>query len=510
MNHNSGFLRRLFAGVTAAAAAAALAVFPASAAINRTMIGYQGDLNGDAMLTVTDIVRLSRHLTGAEPISDTGTARLADINADHVLDSADLTLQKHLLLSGAEPEVVCDEAELPDAPVSLVKPTLTSLGEARILMFAVNFTDCVHRENYSTEQIWELAFGPQDPESPAYPLESISAYYERASYGRLHITGDVYQYTTRYSSDSYVNNFEKLLDEIMEAMDSEIDYRQYDGNGDAVMDTVLVALPGDADKDDWWPCSGGYYGRKEFDGVMAGNLCIGSWALSDYSGFNSTWVHELGHAMGLPDYYRYVNYDDDGAEGLRGDAGWEMMDDAFGDMSAFSKLMYGWITEDEVQMYTGGTQTFTLQTCQDVPDCILIPHRDDDDLYAEYFIVELNTPDLNNASAFYEDFAYPMFFESGVRVLHCDAEVWYGYMGYEFKWNNYGQNYDESNEKQRVIRLVNNSEAYFGSGSVINENTPGFAWYDRDGYAKDDPGVTISVDSISEDGRSCTITISEK
>jgi len=518
MSQHTNKKMKIVSILTAAAGALSLLPLTAQAATELQLVGYRGDLNGDMTVNVTDAVLMAQHLYAQ------GTLECdlphADLDDSGGINAVDLTLLKRRPLNNEEPDGIYEEVEIPedkliDPPITAVNPTLPCTGTTNILMFAVSFPDCVHSENYTTDQIWEMSFGPEDRNSNAYPLESISAYYNRASYGRLNMQGDVYQYTTKYNIDSYVGKTDSLLDEIMSAFDSEIDYTKYDVNQNGIMDTVLVALPGAAagrdidgnDKEDWWPCSGGYGGWRTFDRVKAGNLCIGAWALSDRAGFNSTWVHELGHAMGLPDYYKYKNTEN-GYYGLEGDAGWEMMDDAFGDMSAFSKLMYGWYTEQELQVYRGGTQTFTIPVNQNAPGCILIPRYNLDSCHEEYFIVELNTPDLNNRAMFYNGTAYPLFRQGGVRVLHCNAELWEGYWGTELKWNNYGQLYDESNQKQRVLRLVNDNGGFFGAGAVINSGTSGFAWYDGDGYCTVDPGITITVNAINADG-TATVTVSQ-
>lgn len=514
--HN--LIRKTAAGVLAAAAlTAALPSLSASAAIEYQLRGYRGDLNGDLAVNREDVSILTQHLLGTAPLTDPSVMEFADLDGNGRLNAVDLTLLKRILLTGAEPEGLYDEIEVPDPPVedklisppiAAVNPTLPSTGTNQILMFAVDSPDCPFTEGYTTEQIWNMSFGPEDPSDSSYPLESICAYYERASYGRLHMEGDVFRYTTKNNLDAYFEKTDALLEEILQAFDNEIDYTKYDVNGDKTMDTVILALPeGAKDHDangdgneDWWPCSGGYYGRKRFDGVIGGNLIMGRWSLNDRQGFNSTWVHELGHAMGLPDYYKYTNTQN-GYYGLNGDAGWEMMDDAYGDMSAFSKLMYGWYTESEVKIYTGGTQTFELLSSQEAPNCIVIPRGDLNDFHSEYFIIEFAEHTKNNA--------IPWRFGSGIRILHCTAELWNGYWGPELKWNNYGQMYNDSNEKQRVIRLVNEKEggSFFKTGSTVNGNISGFHWYDDNGDQTVDPGLTVTIGALT-DGK-YTVTISQ-
>ena len=74
-----------------------------------------------------------------------------------------------------------------------MNPTLGSVGEQKILMVSVDFSDCKNKKDYSVEEIQRMVFASESGnQSRAYPLESITAYYERASYGRLHLTGDFY------------------------------------------------------------------------------------------------------------------------------------------------------------------------------------------------------------------------------------------------------------------------------------------------------------------------------
>lgn len=528
-------LKRITAALAAVSTACSFAV-TARAMTEQRLTGYMGDINGDMLVGEVDVLLLTGHLTTQALLTDTGAAFRADLNRDQCLDVRDLTLLKRAAAGITEPEGIYEEVEVPEPelippPVKTVKPTLPCVGETKILLFVVDFPDCTRSESLTAEAIHERTFGPEDRSSDAYPLESISAFYSRSSYGRLQMQGDVYIYSAKESINNYVNHpivyydrngnrveeanydgTDKLLNEIMYAYDNEIDFSQYDTDGNRIIDTILLALPDSAGEENWWPCSGGYYGNLTFDGVRGGNLCFGGWDLKDRAGFNSTWTHELGHAMGLPDYYRYENYyntaEDDYGRGLSGDAGWLTMDDALGDMSAFDKLMFGWYTEQEVQVYTGGTQTFTLQSSQHAPSCLLIPRGDLNNYLSEYFLIESVTPDENNYMGFTYGQEFKMFRRGGIRILHCNAEIANGWWGPEFKWNNYGLYYDSSNEKQRVLRLVNNFNGFFRQGDKISSSVRGFAWYDQSGYQTVDPGITVSVDSLS-DG-TAVITVAPK
>ena len=509
----------------ASAATAGTNALADAGSIQQRIIGYLGDINGSGTVESADVSLLQNFLFRQ---ADLPEEQMPFTDMDHSggINAKDLTILKQILVNQKEPEPVygfteTDKALIP-APVTDIEPDMPSVGEVSILAVAVNFPDRAHDKNMSAEDIHELIFGDAKPNDYIHPLESITAYYDRASYGRLHLTGDVYIYTAQRPIDYYLDKTDLLVAEVLTGLDAQINYKKYDANDDAAMDTLLLALPGQPRTDYWWPCSGDSTLHQYFDGVCPGNLCIGAWPLSDLSGFNSTWVHELGHAMGLPDYYVYPQKDEYGNEeelspeeyyGLNGDAGTEMMDDAFGDMCAFSKLMLGWYKTDEVQIYTGGTKTFTLDSSQHSPGCILIPREDLNDprtdlFHSEFFLIESVTNDENNAAGFYENSRYPLFRSGGVRIMHCDSELWDGYWGPEFKWNNYGQLYDSSNKKQRVLRLVNEGGGFFRAGAQVSFGTQGFGWYSSSGNVSVDPGIIITVNSLDSDGH-CTITVSQ-
>ena len=88
---------RILAGLTAAAASASLAAFSASAATERTLVGYLGDVNADLTVNAEDVYLLAGHLrTGSEITAD--NAAYADLSGDQIINAVDLTLLKRILL----------------------------------------------------------------------------------------------------------------------------------------------------------------------------------------------------------------------------------------------------------------------------------------------------------------------------------------------------------------------------------------------------------------------------
>ena len=525
-------LIRIAAGLLAACitalSPAAFPAVPASAAGIPVLVGYRGDINNDTIIDRTDVSLLQAYLLGdSAETNAAASAHLkdADLDSSQSLNAKDLTLLKRIALHIDPPVPIYDDSldgdQLIPPPISAVSPTLPCVGESHVLMIAVSFPDA--QQPLSADEIQQQCFGPSDPQSPKYPLESISGFYSRASYGRLNMTGKVYSYTAKYEVDAYMQTDPRkvdyrtrddLLDEALEALDDVIDYRDYDLNKDGILDTVILTLPKEAaDRDvnddgreDWGPCSGTYYGSAKHDGVKPTQMCIGARDVTYLTKFNKSWIHELGHAMGLPDYYRVITNNPHDQEGLTGNAGWEMMDDADGDFSAFSKLMYGWFKGNEVQVYNGGTQTYELKSMQDAPNCVLIPRGDFNGFYSEYFIVEFNTPTVNNLTYFVGDNRIPLFRQGGVRVLHCNAELYKGSSSMLLKWRINSKYYDRTNKKQRVLRVISYRNMFFDDGKVISNETEDFAWYDENGDRTVDPGITITVSDFDEN-TGCKITI---
>ena len=452
-----------------------------------------GDVNTDGRLDDTDILLLREWLLGV-PAVQLPAWQAADLNADGSLDARDFTLMKRLRMNASVGK------QLIDPPVRALHPSLPSAGTDRIPVFAVSFPDCAFSEA-DAAYLSTCCFDAADPACSLFPLESISAYFERASYGRLTLTGDVISYTAAHEIDRYAEDHaQDLVAEILEALDASLDFRDFDANQDQILDGMVLALPAaairiDNDGDgvpDWWPFSGKSSCDDVFDGVCAGAYCVSAFTGNAPTEFVGRTAHELAHMMGLPDYYKYTADASGEKDGLPGAAGDELMDEGTGDLSVCSKLLLGWLSADEILVYTGETQTFSLTSMQYAPACILIPKDPAAGYLSEYFLIEYITTEANNRTAG----------GNGIRILHVQAEVSEGRHGPEFTYNNYGLHYDSSNQKQRVLRLVNDNGLFYPGirgvqyTDVIDGGIAGFHWYDAEGDLTEDTGLRIRINGF--------------
>ena len=182
------------------------------------------------------------------------------------------------------------------------KTGMATTGDANILLIRVDFPDYRFSGDDTEDALRQIAFGPAGGGQPGYPYESLSAYYERSSYGQLHISGQVASYTAANNRDTYSRNMAGLFKEAMTALDAQgMDFSQFDGNGDGLMDGVYIhfAGPDTGWGSPWWSQKAHYEGAPfVLDGV----------ALSDYVTLHDnsakgarTLIQETGHMMGLSD-----------------------------------------------------------------------------------------------------------------------------------------------------------------------------------------------------------------
>lgn len=101
-----------------------------------------------------------------------------------------------------------------------------------------------------------------------------------------------------------------------------------------------------------------------------------------------------------------------------------------------------------------------------------------------------------------------LFSSGGLRIYHVDATLANDEYGALYLTaDNYSPVYDSTNNGRRILRLVNNGNGFYRDGDVIGGTATGFGWYDNNGQLTIDTGYMITVDSVSEDQKNCTITI---
>lgn len=270
--------------------------------------------------------------------------------------------------------------------------------------------------------------------------ESVASYYYKSSFGLLdlnfdildkHITSNVKSY---YEGKGQDGDQHAILDALT-ALDSTIDFSKYDANNDGVIDSIIFIYSTDYnyDVDPWWawvyvsdPTIVGSV--SELDGK---NFEYYFWAsyefINDSLPGNSdlilnseTYIHELGHLMGILDFYPYDGNNQYGPMG-----GFDMMDYNAGDHGPFNKLVFGWLQPLIAQK---GTYQVTLDSystdTNGLNNTLLIPFNSSDlndgNAFDEYLLVMFYTP--NGLYSAHSGLEY-IPSNAGIVVYHIDARL---------------------------------------------------------------------------------------
>lgn len=339
---------------------------------------------------------------------------------------------------------------------------MPSEGEAKILLLRVDFPDMKFEEGDTEEALKSIAFGGDRESYSVYPYESLKAYYERSSYGKLHISGDTLSYTAQHERSYYEKEYDdkqviaSLYKEVLDAIDPEVDFSQYDGNHDGYIDGLYLHFAGTDSgwASCWWSTA---YPEllpdDEYDGMHVGG-CATLHTRSDSKDGAQTLIHESGHLLGLSDYYNYDTHSyEDGLDA------YDMMLNNIGDHNAFSKWLLGWITDDEIKKITldekdsaGGEVTLESLSKEkedgDLYKCAVVSLKDEG-MFSEYLLVEYDTELGNQTGLIY----YGKQLPAGFRIFHVNAKL---------TEDKFFQNNNTYSLESKLIQLVDKDQSVDG------------------------------------------------
>lgn len=150
---------------------------------------------------------------------------------------------------------------------------------------------------------------------------SAADYFRESSSDQFRPQFDVYGVVTLTKNRSYYGTNDAygddehaadMVKEACEFLDDEIDFSQYDRDGDGIVDNVFVFYAGRGEASGggantiWphaWNLSEVFNPLPEFDGVKIDRYaCSNEWEDGRADGVG-TFIHEFSHVMGLPDLY---------------------------------------------------------------------------------------------------------------------------------------------------------------------------------------------------------------
>ncbi len=344
---------------------------------------------------------------------------------------------------------------------------MPSLGDVKILVIPVQFSDypCSALPggcDGMKENIETSFFGSAEDTG----WESLTSYYEKSSYGKLHISGIVTDwYTSEFTATELANSTGNNPVSSMITKKATSWYKttysdsgtQFDSDQDGYIDAVWLVysleynpvgegMPEDSSV--FWAFTAynsgsqnvsnpgvfqyawasykfmydnGWYERDD-EGYLIkdenGDPIFHNWEDGEGNILldSHTYVHETGHLMGLWDYYTYDDVDWGAAGGL------DMMDYNVGDHNAYSKALLNWTTPKVVQ----GSTKVTLSPFASTGQTLILTPNYTETLCDEYLIVEFYTPTGLNQKDSVDPYAgyYPKTFSiPGIKVYHVDSRV---------------------------------------------------------------------------------------
>ena len=257
-----------------------------------------------------------------------------------------------------------------------------------LMEFAKTDSDCV--EFTFDKDVFETYFNgttktPCTKSTLLSGYSSVAQYFRDASFGDLDIQFDLYgPYTTdkghdyygHHDGDNYIYGAHRsaLLTEAVKKSDADIDFTQYDSDGNGYVDMVYILYAGtgansSGDENDFWPACLYYQSISTADGKTINVIGGASELLVSAEDYNGTAVrsgvgvpcHEMSHGMGLPDLYwtssvvpkdaqGYVDYNNCGPED------WDLMDGGENvynaiwpcQYAAWEREMMGWMTLEDL------------------------------------------------------------------------------------------------------------------------------------------------------------------
>jgi M6 family metalloprotease-like protein len=147
---------------------------------------------------------------------------------------------------------------------------LPTKGTVRIPVFLVDFQDAPHAPSQTVAEVHLKMFG--EGNSGDYPYENLKNYYQRSSYNQLTITGEVYGwYRAAYPKSYYLSQGKAvLINEILQAYDSQINYTSCDADHNGKIDSLFIKWVGSdiGWGNFWWACTSTDSSPITVDGVQ--------------------------------------------------------------------------------------------------------------------------------------------------------------------------------------------------------------------------------------------------
>lgn len=298
-------------------------------------------------------------------------------------------------------------------PIAATRP-FPHIGTPKALVIFAEFAD--KSFTYPVEQLKALFNSTEyDPSSGRHSYSSLGQYFEDMSFGQYHpqfdfagpykLSGTIADYGKNI--DGKDSNYASFVKDAVEAADADVDFSQYDADGDGYVDLVYILYAGlgensgGVSSDCLWPKSGyGNYGEADGKKIYRwgiNNELAGDGTRTDettglpYLNGIGVLAHEFCHTLGLPDFYPTAKWTDVTWYDNQSMEYWDLMDNGENNyngyyptpLTAWERELFGWMDIETLD----SPCDVTLTPLQDGGKAYRIMN-DNDPEANEYYIIE--------------------------------------------------------------------------------------------------------------------------
>ena len=339
-------------------------------------------------------------------------------------------------------------------------------GQKKGIIILVNYQD-VAMNNNNNQALWNRVANEENFSYGNFK-GSVRDYFYDQSDGVFELDFDVVGPYTVNNNRSYYggNNYKgddkypaSMVIEACQQADADVNFADYDWDGDGYVDQVFVVYAGKGEADggssstiwphEWNLSSAQYYGdgsgAQTIDGVIIDTYACGpelDGASGQIAGIG-TICHEFSHCLGYPDFY---DTDYSGGQGL---GNWDLMDNGSYNGGSYQPAGYtgyerwvaGWKTPITL---SADTQVSALQPINQGGDFYIIYNKGNQN---EYFLLE-------NRQKVGWDGSLP---GKGLLIIHVDYD--------QSIWNENKPNDDPNHQRMTWIAADNEYQYYVYQGT---------------------------------------------
>ncbi len=227
-------------------------------------------------------------------------------------------------------------------------------GEGKIAVFLIDFPDYRNENPVATVEYYDRMYF-NGGVSNNWDDISVADFYEQQSYGKLRLSGQVFDwYTAAHERSYYDDRKVELVTEVAEYYRAQgVDFSQFDGDNDGVIDAIVYHFAGETTSNrntPWYPGLCMHWGGTIGDMTFKNMIQVDEFAVNTMTYGMSTICHELMHTLGMPDLYSEAAH-----------IGYPVTDIMGGNanmINPYTKLLLGWI--DNVKVITADADNVRL------------------------------------------------------------------------------------------------------------------------------------------------------